>query len=174
MLKLERFKLCKLLQLIKIFCIVVTFPVSKLETFTVCNAEQLLNIYCIFSTLEVSKLDKSNDLKLLQFINIEYIELTLVVIIADKFNSVNAVQPLNIYLTLVRTGVLKLVNISKEKARSVNPNIELGVCGEHAGDKDSIYNFDKVGLDYVSCSAYRIPAAILSSAQSSILEKSNN
>lgn len=78
------------------------------------------------------------------------------------------------FKTVDEIGVLKLVNISKEKAKLTNPNIELGVCGEHAGDKNSIYNFDKVGLDYVSCSAYRVPAAILSSAQSFILEKSNN
>ena len=75
------------------------------------------------------------------------------------------------FKTVDEVGVLKLVNISKEKAKITNPNIELGVCGEHAGDKDSIYNFDKIGLDYVSCSAYRIPAAILSSAQSNIINK---
>ena len=75
------------------------------------------------------------------------------------------------FKTVDEIGVLKLVNISKEKAKNSNSNIELGVCGEHAGDKDSIYNFDKIGLDYVSCSSYRIPAAILSSAQSNIINK---
>ena len=65
-------------------------------------------------------------------------------------------------------GVLRLVNISKEKARNANPNIELGVCGEHAGDPKSIENFDRIGLDYVSCSAFRVPGARLASAQSNI------
>ena len=69
--------------------------------------------------------------------------------------------------------VLRLVKISKDKARVVNPNIELGVCGEHAGDKTSIYNFDKIGLNYVSCSPYRIPAARLSCAQAAIKAKKN-
>ena len=63
-------------------------------------------------------------------------------------------------------GVLRLVNISKEKARNANPNIELGVCGEHAGDPKSIENFDRIGLD--SCSAFRVPGARLASAQSNI------
>lgn len=72
------------------------------------------------------------------------------------------------FKTVDEKGVLKLINISKEKAKSVNKNIELGVCGEHAGDKNSIYNFAKIGLDYVSCSSYRIPSAILSSAQAAI------
>ena len=65
-------------------------------------------------------------------------------------------------------GVLRLVNISKEKAKLANPNIELGVCGEHAGDPKSIENFDRIGLDYVSCSAFRVPGARLASAQSNI------
>lgn len=75
------------------------------------------------------------------------------------------------FKTIDEKGVLRLVRISKEKAKLVNPNIELGVCGEHAGDKDSIYNFNKIGLDYVSCSPYRIPAARLSSAQATIKVK---
>ena len=75
------------------------------------------------------------------------------------------------FKTIDEKGVLRLVRISKEKAKIVNSNIELGVCGEHAGDKDSIYKFHKVGLDYVSCSPYRIPAARLSSAQANLNDK---
>lgn len=58
-------------------------------------------------------------------------------------------------------GVGWLVNSSAIKARAVNPNLSLSVCGEHGGDPDSITFFDGVGLDYVSCSPFRVPVARL-------------
>ena len=67
-------------------------------------------------------------------------------------------------------GVGALVNFAKEQAKEVNPNIELGICGEHGGDPKSIEFFVKVGLDYVSCSPYRVPVARLAAAQASINE----
>jgi len=52
-----------------------------------------------------------------------------------------------------------------EKGRSVNPDLKVGVCGEHGGDPASISFFNEVGLDYVSCSPFRVPIARLAAAQ---------
>ncbi len=54
------------------------------------------------------------------------------------------------------------------KGRASRPGIKLGICGEHGGDPASIQFFDKVGLDYVSCSPYRVPVARLAAAQAAI------
>ncbi len=62
-------------------------------------------------------------------------------------------------------GVGSLVRIAVEKGRGVKSNLKLGVCGEHGGDPASIRFFEKVGLDYVSASPYRIPTARLAAAQ---------
>ena len=64
-------------------------------------------------------------------------------------------------------GVGELVRIAAEKGRSVRPQLKLGVCGEHGGDPDSVHFFDQVGLDYVSCSPFRVPIARLESGRSS-------
>ena len=72
------------------------------------------------------------------------------------------------FKTIDEEGVLKLVDMSIKNARKINNKIELGVCGEHASDKSSIYNFYKLGLDYISCSVYRIPSAKLAAAQAEI------
>ena len=65
-------------------------------------------------------------------------------------------------------GVGKLMSISSKMARAVRPNISLGICGEHGGDKNSIFFCDKLGLNYVSCSPYRVPIARLAAAISVI------
>jgi pyruvate,orthophosphate dikinase len=62
-------------------------------------------------------------------------------------------------------GVGALVRTAVEKARSVKRRIKLGVCGEHGGDPASITFFESVGLDYVSCSPFRVPIARLAAAQ---------
>jgi pyruvate,orthophosphate dikinase len=64
-------------------------------------------------------------------------------------------------------GVGELVKIAAEKGRSRRPGLKLGVCGEHGGDPDSVHFFDHVGLDYVSCSPFRVPIARLESGRSS-------
>ena len=64
-----------------------------------------------------------------------------------------------------QTGVGRLVQMSVEEGRSVRKNLKCGVCGEHGGDPASIVFFDSVGLNYVSCSPYRVPIARLSAAQ---------
>jgi pyruvate,orthophosphate dikinase len=62
-------------------------------------------------------------------------------------------------------GVRVLVEIAAERARSVRPDIKLGICGEHGGDPDSIAFCHRAGLDYVSCSPFRVPIARLAAAQ---------
>ena len=63
-------------------------------------------------------------------------------------------------------GVGELVRIAVEKGRSRRPGLHLGVCGEHGGDPDSVHFFDRVGLDYVSCSPFRVPVARLEAGRS--------
>ncbi len=67
-------------------------------------------------------------------------------------------------------GVSDLVKIAVEKGRNQNKNLKLGICGEHGGDPHSIIFCAKVGLNYVSCSPYRVPVARLASAQAEILK----
>ncbi|WP_405552929.1 PEP-utilizing enzyme [Streptomyces canus] len=67
-------------------------------------------------------------------------------------------------------GVGALIALAVERARSVRPDIKLGVCGEHGGDPDSIAFCDDVGLDYVSCSAHRVPVARMAAAHSALRE----
>ena len=68
-------------------------------------------------------------------------------------------------------GVGKLVKMAATLGRSVRPDIHLGVCGEHGGDPSSVEFFHKVGLDYVSCSPFRVPIARLAAAQAAIKEE---
>jgi pyruvate,orthophosphate dikinase len=68
-------------------------------------------------------------------------------------------------------GVGALVKIAAEKGRSTKPNLKLGICGEHGGDPASIAFCESVGLDYVSCSPYRVPVARLAAAQAAIEAK---
>ena len=70
-------------------------------------------------------------------------------------------------------GVGQLVEIGVQKGRAVKPDLEIGVCGEHGGDPKSIEFFDKVGLDYVSTSPFRVPVARLAAAQAQIKAEKN-
>ena len=72
------------------------------------------------------------------------------------------------FARLDQEGVGQLVKMAAEKGRSANPNISLGVCGEHGGDPSSIEFCHNVGLDYVSCSPFRVPVARLAAAQAAI------
>ena len=65
-------------------------------------------------------------------------------------------------------GVSDLVEIAVDKGRNQNKNLKLGICGEHGGDPRSIYFCAKAGLNYISCSPYRVPVARLAAAQSEI------
>ncbi len=72
------------------------------------------------------------------------------------------------FVSVDQEGVGALVKMAIEKGRGANEKLSLGVCGEHGGDPDSIEFFHKAGLDYVSCSPYRVPTAILACAQANI------
>ncbi|WP_376796275.1 pyruvate, phosphate dikinase [Thermogemmatispora sp.] len=78
------------------------------------------------------------------------------------------ILPVNPFQTLDRDGVGQLVRMAAEKGRAANPQIELGICGEHGGDPSSIEFFHEVGLDYVSCSPFRVPVARLAAAQAAL------
>ncbi|MCI3278258.1 pyruvate, phosphate dikinase [Streptomyces cylindrosporus] len=67
-------------------------------------------------------------------------------------------------------GVGRLVEIAVEAGRAVRPRLETGVCGEHGGDPDSIHFFHRIGLDYVSCSPFRIPAARLEAGRAALAD----
>ncbi len=71
----------------------------------------------------------------------------------------------NPFQTLDRDGVGRLVEIAVTEGRTANPHLEVGICGEHGGDPDSIAFCDEVGLNYVSCSPFRVPKARLAGAQ---------
>ena len=76
------------------------------------------------------------------------------------------------FVSLDTSGVGKLIKIAKENAIKVNPNIKLGICGEHGGDPKSIAYCNFLNLNYVSCSPFRIPIARLAAAQSEINQES--
>jgi pyruvate, orthophosphate dikinase len=61
-----------------------------------------------------------------------------------------------------------LMQIAVEKGRAARPGLEVGICGEHGGDPESIAKVEKMGLDYVSCSPFRVPVARLAAAQATL------
>ena len=83
-------------------------------------------------------------------------------------NNIFKIDP---FVSIDEKGVGQLVEIACNDAKKIKPKIKLGICGEHGGDPDSITFCQKVGLNYVSCSPYRVPIARLSSAQAKILSK---
>jgi pyruvate,orthophosphate dikinase len=78
------------------------------------------------------------------------------------------IYPADPFVTLDREGVGKLVEIAVERGREVRTNLKLGICGEHGGDPATITFCHEVGLDYVSCSPFRIPIARLAAAQAAL------
>jgi pyruvate,orthophosphate dikinase len=78
------------------------------------------------------------------------------------------IMPKNPFATIDQTGVGQLVEIAVAKGRKARPGLKLGICGEHGGDPASIAFFEKVGLDYVSCSPFRVPVARLAAAQAAL------
>ena len=76
------------------------------------------------------------------------------------------VLPVDPFASLDATGVGQLVEMACLKGRSTRKDLKLGICGEHGGDPSSISFCEKVGLDYVSCSPFRVPVARLAAAQS--------
>jgi pyruvate,orthophosphate dikinase len=76
----------------------------------------------------------------------------------------------NPFATIDQSGVGQLMRIAIEKGRKTRPNIKLGICGEHGGDPDSVKFCHKLGLNYVSCSPFRVPVARLAAAQAAVAD----
>ena len=74
------------------------------------------------------------------------------------------------FVTLDQVGVGELVKIAAERGRKTKPGIKLGICGEHGGDPASVAFCHRLGLDYVSCSPYRVPIARLAAAHAALAE----
>ena len=82
----------------------------------------------------------------------------------------NKILEVDPFQVLDQTGVGQLVEIGVKRGRSTNPNIKCGICGEHGGEPASVKFCHRIGLDYVSCSPYRVPIARLASAQAAVEE----
>jgi pyruvate,orthophosphate dikinase len=85
--------------------------------------------------------------------------------VEDKILPVNPFQTLD-------DAVVGLMKIAVDKGRATRPNLEIGICGEHGGDPESIAKVERIGLDYVSCSPFRVPVARLAAAQATLAAKS--
>ena len=81
------------------------------------------------------------------------------------------ILPVNPFETLDQEGIGQLMEIAIKKGQSVRPEIKLGICGEHGGDTESVKFCHKLGLNYVSCSPFRVPVARLAAAQAMIEEQ---
>jgi len=93
---------------------------------------------------------------------------------AEKFLSVyvdKGIYPVDPFVSLDRDGVGALIRLASEAGRGTRPGLKLGVCGEHGGDPDSVSFFHGLGLDYVSCSPFRVPLARLAAAQAALGER---
>jgi len=81
------------------------------------------------------------------------------------------ILPYNPFVTIDKEGVGRLIDMSFKEGKAVNSDLKGGICGEHGGDPDSVKFAHKIGLDYVSCSPYRVPQAMLAAAQAVIENK---
>ena len=81
------------------------------------------------------------------------------------------ILPDNPFATLDQGGVGQLMRIAVELGRATRPTLEVGICGEHGGDPRSIDFCHRIGLDYVSCSPFRVPVARLAAAHAALREK---
>ncbi|MDP6381570.1 MAG: pyruvate, phosphate dikinase, partial [Phycisphaerae bacterium] len=78
------------------------------------------------------------------------------------------ILPEDPFTTIDQQGVGELVRIGAERGRAARPDLKMGICGEHGGDPASVLFFQELGLDYVSCSPYRVPVARLAAAQAAL------
>ena len=74
-------------------------------------------------------------------------------------------------MTIDQNGVGQLVRLGVQNGRMEKPDLKCGICGEHGGDPESVKFFHRVGLNYVSCSPFRVPIARLAAAQAAIEDK---
>jgi pyruvate,orthophosphate dikinase len=82
-----------------------------------------------------------------------------------------SILPENPFETIDEKGLAKLMKIAVELGRKTRPDLEVGICGEHGGDPKSIAICHKLGLNYVSCSPFRVPIARLSAAQAALKDR---
>jgi pyruvate,orthophosphate dikinase len=73
--------------------------------------------------------------------------------------------PANPFVTIDRPGVGRLMKMASDEGRAANPELHVGICGEHGGDPASVVFCDEIGLDYVSCSPFRVETARLAAGQ---------
>jgi pyruvate,orthophosphate dikinase len=78
------------------------------------------------------------------------------------------ILPRDPFQSLDRAGIGEIIKIGIQKGRKTNKHLEVGICGEHGGDPDSIAFCHQVGMDYVSCSPFRVPIARLAAAQAAV------
>jgi pyruvate,orthophosphate dikinase len=95
----------------------------------------------------------------------------------DSASFIGAYQRLGVFehdpfVTLDTVGVGEMIRIAVERGRAARPDLKLGICGEHGGDPASIHFCRAIGLDYVSCSPYRVPIARLAAAQAELAGQS--
>jgi pyruvate,orthophosphate dikinase len=83
------------------------------------------------------------------------------------------ILPANPFETIDRAGVGRLMGMAVKEGRATRPDLEVGICGEHGGDPESIRLCHELGLNYVSCSPYRVPVARLAAAQAVVAEGSS-
>ena len=81
------------------------------------------------------------------------------------------ILPEDPFQKLDQEGVGILVEMGIQKGRSTRPDLKIGICGEHGGDPSSVKYCHKIGMNYVSCSPYRVPVAILAAAQAALADK---
>ena len=75
------------------------------------------------------------------------------------------------FVSIDQSGVGELIKIGVERGRKTKPNLKVGICGEHGGDADSVKFCHSIGMNYVSCSPFRVPIARLAAAQAAIEDK---
>ena len=84
---------------------------------------------------------------------------------------VNGILPEDPFISIDEQGVGALMRMAVVKGRRARGGLEIGICGEHGGDPKSVAFCHKIGLDYVSCSSYRVPIAKLAAAQAALEDK---
>lgn len=86
----------------------------------------------------------------------------------------HGILPHDPFISIDRSGVGELIKMGTDRGREARPDLKVGICGEHGGDPDSIAFCHEVGLDYVSCSPYRVPIARLAAAQATLRDKAKS
>ncbi|GIX06968.1 MAG: hypothetical protein KatS3mg115_1371 [Candidatus Poribacteria bacterium] len=84
------------------------------------------------------------------------------------------IYPRDPFASLDQEGVGQLLELGTQRGRQTRPELKVGICGEHGGDPDTIFFCHRIGLDYVSCSPFRVPIARLAAAQAALEGKSSD